>query len=175
MLFRDALFAIAMVLCVAGQALSQTNSTPEQSNNEQSLRVESVSVGFGGKYKVGYWTPIRLEVASSETAFSGRVALEIPDSEGGPCLWTDDSDAGRLDLKANEKATIVRYVKFGRLENRLTAIFESNEGATQRIRIDDRISVPLVSTARFALQLGDELPGAWSRSSVASRVVRRLR
>lgn len=155
MLFRGALFAIAMVLCVAGQAHSQAISI-----QEPLLRVESVSVGFEGKYKVGYWTPIRLEVATGEAAFSGRVSLEIPDSEGGPCLWTDDSDAGRLDLKANAKATIVRYVKFGRLENRLTAIFETTEGATERIRLDNKISVPLVSTARFALQLGDELP--WS-------------
>jgi hypothetical protein len=155
-----AFFAIVPLLCAV---LIAPQGTPAQ---DASPQVEKVSVGFGGKYKVGFWTPVRLEITAGAKPFAGQLTLEIPDSEGGPCQWTSPESA-ELHLAPNEKTTLVRFVKFGRLESRLTAIFQSKEGETSRIRLDEQTTAPLATTARIALQLGSDLD--WSAVSQQRR------
>jgi hypothetical protein len=140
------LLAILWLFCACQFAVAQ----------ETGPGVEKVSIGFGGKYKVGYWTQVRLDILAGSSPFSGKLSLEIPDAEGGPCIWTS-AESEQLTLAPQQRATIVRYVKFGRLENRLTAILESVEGNTQKIRLDAKIGTPSPTTARHALHLGAPL------------------
>lgn len=144
----SALAAFGWLLCAAASASAETKGAAPT--------IEQISVGLGGKYKVGYWTPVRLTVKGGEAPYEGKLSLEVPDAEGGPCIWTSP-EGERVALQPGEEATIVRYVKFGRLEKRLTAIWESDKGETQRARLDGRIEMPQPTTARHALHLGPPL------------------
>lgn len=147
---RGAFLPFALVLCATGFLQQPARG------QDGGLRVENVTVGFEGKYKVGFWTMVRLEIDSGASAIEGKLSLEIPDAEGGPCRWTT-GEAETIRLGAGEKTTLVRYVKFGRLENRLTVVWEPTEGQASRVRLDSMIAAPAATTARFALQLGGNL------------------
>ncbi len=154
------LLAILWLFCVCQFAVAQ----------ETWPSVEKVSVGFGGKYKVGYWTQVRLDIVAGSEPFSGKLALEIPDVEGGPCIWTC-AESEKLTLAPKQKTSVVRYVKFGRLENRLTVILESDGGNTKKIRLDAQVGTPAATTARHALHFGAPLD--WETIARQRRLVGR--
>lgn len=137
------LLAILWLCCALNGAIAQ----------DKSPAIEKISVGFGGKYKVGFWTQVRLDVVAGNAPFTGKLSLEIPDIEGGPCIWTSP-ESEVLSLAPQQKVSVVRYVKFGRIENRITAVFQSDLGETKRIRLDGQIGAPEATTARHALHLG---------------------
>jgi hypothetical protein len=134
-----------LLLCCAGATANAQGVLPS---------IENVSVGFGGKYKVGYWTRVQLKIQAGSEPFQGQVSLEIPDAEGGPCRWTGEKP---FSLAAHEVVTISRYVKFGRLENRLSVLFEPEGKPVERVRLDQRIAAPAPTTARYAIHMGPVL------------------
>ena len=54
--------------------------------------IGGVEIGFGGRHKVGYWTPVRVEVSGAEPALRGRLELVTQDSEGMPVSYVVDED-----------------------------------------------------------------------------------
>mgnify|MGYP000885809058 CR=1 FL=1 len=71
---------------------------------ERSLRaqgtapaIEGVRVGFGGKYKVGFWAPVVVDVRGRDQSVTAQLQLELPDGDGEPTrvLSTDPGSEGR--------------------------------------------------------------------------------
>ena len=71
-------------------AAGTARELPYDARSSGTVSIESVSVGLGGKYKVGCWTPVWVTVAGGDTAVSGR--LELTDAgrrrcAGELCRW----------------------------------------------------------------------------------------
>ncbi|WP_145056936.1 hypothetical protein [Lignipirellula cremea] len=81
-----------------------------------SITLERLTVGFEGRYKVGYWTPIALTFATPNTPTSLELELIAPDGDGDPARYLSP-----LELSPDGKV-LLRYVKFGRRRSRLTVI-----------------------------------------------------
>ena len=43
--------------------------------------IAEVSIGLGGKFKVGHWTPVRITIQGGDANFTGQVELLLPDSD----------------------------------------------------------------------------------------------
>ena len=88
------------------------------------IAIAGVEVGFEGRYKVGYWTPVRVLLENrSGAAVEGRLQLVVPDGDGAPSRVVSP-DVVRLTPE--QAKTIVLYAKFGRLESSMHFRFVHN-------------------------------------------------
>src|SRR5947207_7495712 len=55
------------------------------------LTVKSATVGFGGKFKAGFWQPVRLTVVAGPKGAKGRLELQIADGDQAPVVYRDES------------------------------------------------------------------------------------
>lgn len=85
---------------------------------EQTGRVEKVRVGFGGKYKLGHWTPVQVTLSGGSRGLRGKLELIAPDGDGVLAVYETGAD-GRLDVAAEAEVTITRYARFGRNDGQL--------------------------------------------------------
>lgn len=83
----------------------------------QTPQIEAVRVGFAGRYKVGFWTPVRIDCAGLQGVERWRLELVAPDSDGLPVVYQGPVRTGD---SANGTTTAIEYVKFGRLRGGLT-------------------------------------------------------
>lgn len=77
---------------------------PVADNEDSSTPIRKVEVGYDGAFKVGVWTPIRVEVAPGT---KGEVSVTASDPDGRPVrfplqesedsIWTGEFQSGRLD------------------------------------------------------------------------------
>ena len=44
--------------------------------------LSATAIGFGGQYKVGHWTPVRLRLKTGAAACRGHIVLKTHDSDG---------------------------------------------------------------------------------------------
>jgi hypothetical protein len=76
------------------------------------LTVKSATVGVGGRYKAGYWTPIWLDLQAGPEGARGQLETVTPDGDNVPVIYGDDS-AGVIDLAAGQEQRLLRYAKTG--------------------------------------------------------------
>ncbi|MFV1967956.1 MAG: hypothetical protein ACC628_21235 [Pirellulaceae bacterium] len=88
--------------------------------------IVSVRLGFDGKYKVGHWTPVWIEIAAGGEPLQGRLEIRVPDGDGVPTRFFNQ-DAVDIDLPANATATFPRYIKPGRFRGNLTVRVRGND------------------------------------------------
>ena len=117
---REPLLSLLFILIAACPALAE--------GGESSL-IRNVRVGFDGAYKVGYWTPVEVELGNLSALIStsaGEVTLEVvvPDGDGVP------SQVSKRVAFGGEVQQVARlFVKFGRVKSWLEV----------RVRSGDRI------------------------------------
>lgn len=144
-------------------------------------RIEAVSVGFQGLFKVGHWTPVWISLQGGSA--SQPVALEIlaPDTDGVPAQFRDE--VGQQFVLAPGKATtVVRYFKPGQTSGDLTIRVRQGRGVVAERRLSAgqygtplAADYPLVVTyggplpVGEALALGGRLSGAAARTSQLER------
>lgn len=127
---------------------------------EERLAIESVRVGFAGKFKIGFWTPVQVKLNSAAwPAESVQVDIEAPDSDGVPVTY-----AGRVRSEApggSGPRTLIEYVKFGRLRSGLKVRLRVGDRVLEERRIDDDLppaltaGQPLLVTLRAAIGIDD--------------------
>src|SRR5262245_54613569 len=71
-------------------------------------RITSVRVGIAGHYKVGCWTPISIDTATTENLENGQVAVTVVDSDAVP---TTASAPLQFQTAGNGRPTTVVYTK----------------------------------------------------------------
>jgi len=76
------------------------------------LTVKSATVGFGGKFKAGFWQPVRLTVIAGPEGAQGRLELQVADGDQAPAVYRDES-RGAIDLSPGEETTTHLYCKSG--------------------------------------------------------------
>jgi len=76
------------------------------------LTLKNATVGFAGKFKAGFWQPVRLTVAAGPEGARGRLELVAPDGDQTPAVYRDES-LGVVDLAPGEETAIRLYCKSG--------------------------------------------------------------
>ncbi len=105
-------------------------------------RIQDVSIGFGGTFKVGYWTPVRITVTPGPSETQAQLTLTTADPDGVSATFADPTP---IHVVGDSPVTVTRYIKFGQRASKLTIELLEN-GA-------------IVSTQEIA---GGDLPKAMS-------------
>lgn len=112
--FRPALLTAGLLIfCVAIVATSVNTRAAEK----QAARpgIAGVDVGIRGYFKVGYWTPIRVEIRDAGELKEPRVEVEVADNNGVPT--TAYQQVSSSDSKDSSQKTFTVYTKVGRIGN----------------------------------------------------------
>jgi hypothetical protein len=81
--------------------------------------IGAISIGFDGRYKSGYWTPVHIELTCGSTPFRGDIQIVVPDGDGVATRFVD-RNLPPLELAAGEVRNLVRLVKIGRSNGTLS-------------------------------------------------------
>src|SRR5262245_54101892 len=77
------------------------------------LTLKSVSVGFGGKFKPGFWQPVRIHVQAGPQGTKGKFEAVALDGDQVPAIYRDTLH-GSIDLLNDAYGTTVTmYAKSG--------------------------------------------------------------
>src|SRR5215212_6799244 len=107
-------FIVALVAAIAAfhDASFAADATAE-------MKIGRVELGFKNHFKVGYWTPIRIEVDGILTG-DKRVEATVGDNDGVPTTATAPLNAAK---GSNGSATAVVYTKVGRTGSAIQVSF----------------------------------------------------
>lgn len=108
-LFRT-LWSAAAAAGLLSLALAATSVCGQESS--PALTVKSATVGFGGRCKAGFWTPIWLDLQAGPGGARGQLEIVIPDGDNVPVVYADDA-VRPLDLSAGQEQRVLRYAKMG--------------------------------------------------------------
>ncbi len=118
------------------------------------VSITRIATGVGGVTKIGYWSPVRIELQGEGASMRCRLELETLDGEGLRVVYRNRSDAAVLTVSAGEATATFRYYKPGRLEAPLTV--RVLEAETDRVIAEQTVSPRhLPSTMSLYVQLGD--------------------
>ncbi|MFP6657345.1 MAG: hypothetical protein VB853_04125 [Pirellulales bacterium] len=169
-LFRT---AIIMAVCLLAGTISPQASeeaTVTARENTTPPNIQSLSFGFAGRFKVGYWTPVRATIScGGATAAQLRVDLIVPDSDGVSSRTTTAVPANSL-LEAGGNLQLEMFTKIGRLTGVIEVILRDGQRMLDHRTFDLAAFRPLPSDTHLVLAIGDSpsLTGA-----LASREAKR--
>ena len=81
--------------------------------------ITRLSVGFGGHYKLGVWTPVSVTIRGGGERLTGALEAVTVDGDGTPSR-TIASEGRPIQLLPNRETTATVYVRFGQEEGELT-------------------------------------------------------
>src|SRR3954462_8355259 len=169
-------FAVALVAAVAVflDASLAADAAAE-------MKISRVELGFKNHFKVGHWTPVRVEIAGVST---GDKQIEVtvgdndgvPTTAGAPVLAADDSRGS---------ASAVVYTKVGRVGTaiQISLVDQERRIDEQKVRPDTKAksnsaAVALPATAELIVSLGaapfglrDAFPNRDSESQTVRHIV----
>lgn len=143
--------SLLLLCCVVG--LGGALLLPAQAWAEASI--DDVEIGFAGAHKVGYWTPVWITLTAGNSPAIGL--LEVTSLDGG---GLDVRSVGReeVSVPAGETATLLRYVKIGRIDKGLTVEFRGQDQPPLRRRASYAgRPQPSISDAELVVTLGGEI------------------
>jgi len=82
-------------------------------------RIARIDIGFGGHYKVGYFTPVRIDVTGGKRATTVSIELILPDGDGVPSRVMGRPDQTVRVLPGKTTSSLL-FAKFGRQDGYLT-------------------------------------------------------
>ncbi|MFM8251889.1 MAG: hypothetical protein ACKOBW_09870 [Planctomycetota bacterium] len=116
--------------------------------------ITAVRLGFQGRFKVGFWTPLWIELRGVAADAVGRVEVTTADSDGIPVTFTDEAV---VQKSADGTALgIWAYVKIGRPEPELAVLWQPTTGEPLRRRFDrSQTGRSLPSSQYWIVTIGD--------------------
>lgn len=124
---------------------------------ETAPKIDAVSVGIEGRFKAGYWTPVRIQLVGGSQAFRGSIEIVVPDGDGVPTRFVN-KDLPVVELAAGESRTLVRLVKIGRTSGNISIALNS-DGTTvaRRELVGSELSRPLLSERELIVTYGPSI------------------
>jgi hypothetical protein len=95
---------LILVLTLSAPLLAQAPDGPEPP------RLAELAVGFGGRCKVGCWTPARVTIEGGASAIDGFVTITLPDGDDVPCRFHSE----RVRVPPGQRVSVGLLVRFGR-------------------------------------------------------------
>ncbi len=124
---------------------------------ETPLTIAAVTVGVEGRYKSGYWTPVRIELRCGSQPFRGEIQIVAPDADGVATRFTW-RNLPAVELAAGESRTVVRIVKLGRSNGLLSIEAHSGDAVVARRELSvSELPAPLTSEREWIVVYGSEI------------------
>lgn len=157
-----AAFLSFLVLAGGVAPAASDSETTTGSSAPSVLRVSGLEIGLAGSYKVGYWTPVRMQVKGGREPIAVMVELVVPDGDGTPVRFVA---AQTVDVAVGEQATATVYAKFGSMSTPPTVRLVDSQGQVVAERtwpaglggVAGRDSAPLPATDELVLTLGSPI------------------
>jgi len=162
-LFRFvALLGLSLLVGSAGHAAAQPEKqreSPSLSAANGGIQISKVRIGFDGKYKSGYWTPVWLTLSGSNTSDSSSLQLNTFSSDGDnvPVVYPAE---GNASLTLNDKSPAeLRYVRMGPIRGRVGVELRSGEGnqVVWSESLRDLVPPPLAATQELLVTIGPDV------------------
>jgi len=162
---RRAVVAIASIVPFLPAALTQAEEAAGL--RQADVKIRSVKLGFQGVYKLGFWTPIEIQLASSTDLDDGELQVVVPDGDASPSRYTIPIRQGRAggppvghdDVDSpTEIRTVTGYIKIGRPlgEIQVSLRLADRVLAERRLAIDgEELAPPLPALQPLILTVGD--------------------
>lgn len=90
----------------------------------QAPSIVHAEIGIGGHYKVGYWTPLRLELGGGEAGLDVRPWVQVPDSDG----VTTSIPGSLVHVPAGGRVSTELLVRVGQLTSSVTVELKLENG-----------------------------------------------
>ncbi|MHB0955658.1 MAG: hypothetical protein ACYC6N_18650 [Pirellulaceae bacterium] len=90
--------------------------------------ITDVSIGLGGKFKVGYWTPVRITIQGGDTDFAGQVELVAPDSDDVSTRFIQGA-GDSLQVPGGGQWVGWRYMKLGKIRGNVKVVLRAADGS----------------------------------------------
>lgn len=134
---------LAVLLLAAGERVCSTAKADE------TITLEQAEVGFGGTYKSGAWTPLRLRLRANQP-LQGLLEVVCPDPEGATAAFP--LEGGEINLQAGQEFNTHAYFLMGsrRSQISLRMIQEGKTVWSRALTLPE----PLSSTSEVVLGLG---------------------
>lgn len=116
--------------------------------------IDDIRVGFDGRFKVGRWAPVAVDVTGADQDFRGRLRITTRDGDGVPTRieWSGQPPAV---VPAGEKVTLHTIVKSGRLRTRPRVEFVAEDGRSTVSAETNVEAIP--ASGELIVTLSDEL------------------
>ena len=101
--------------------------------------IAEVSIGLGGKFKVGYWTPVRITIQGGDADFTGQMELVLPDSDDVSARFVQASPE-TFQVPAGGQWVGWRYMKLGKIRGTMKVVLRRADGTVVCEQIIDDIS-----------------------------------
>lgn len=125
--------------------------------------IGDVTIGIGGAYKVGYWTPVHVTLTAGSTALKGQLALTTKDGDGVATTFVDDTP---IHLAAGDTGSFTRLIKFGQLDAALrVAVRVDGRDVLHRNINRSATALAMASDREWILSLGPDIGVAAAASS----------
>ncbi len=134
---------IALPALAAAPVLGGTGVSPVQTGEHgQDARATrwapeliGLRVGLGGRYKVGLWTPVALTIRGGSTPMRCTLEVTVPDGDGAPSRFVTSAERP-IEIRPDRETIAYVFVRFGRIESRLTAELLSDGRPVARCRFE---------------------------------------
>jgi hypothetical protein len=130
------------------------------------LTIKEASVGFGGKFKAGYWQPVHLRLTAGPSGARGALELLVADGDQAPTAYLDPT-RGRLDLAPGEERSVLLYAKSGPISAPITVQLKDAAGVIWSQQLSSLAA--LRSTQEWMVSLGPPLGLEEASSSLRRR------
>jgi hypothetical protein len=147
-------FAFVVVLVAAITALMDSSFAADSPPDAKIGRVE---LGFKNHFKVGSWTPVRIEIDGAPTGEKQQVEVTVEDSDGVPTTASAPLTTGT----GNHNSSATVYTKVGRIGSLIQVSLVDGEHrvAEQTLRPDAKTrpsspAVALSATAELIVSFG---------------------
>jgi hypothetical protein len=106
-------------------------------------------IGFGGKYKVGHWTPVELRLPPDATT-NGELAVSVVDGDGALMANATEAPA----LAADGRGTVKALIKPGRSKASIKLTDDSKNGTEARVVAQYEAPQALLATQELFVEVG---------------------
>jgi len=89
--------------------------------------IADAQIGFDGVYKLGCWTPLTVELQGGSQAYTGRVVVTVPDSDGIPTRVLSEPNRP-IEIEAEQTTRVRLYVRIGQSMSPVQVQFLSEDG-----------------------------------------------
>lgn len=121
----------------------------------QEPAVIDLTVGFNGAYKVGFWTPVKVQVEGIDPETDVSVAITVPDGDGLPTRYVMTKDGSCVH--SDKIAEYLLCVKFGRVHGNLTVrVMVDQHVAVSRTFLPGEFPAALPADQQLVVHLGAE-------------------
>ena len=112
MIIKAIILGFALTTISYGEESTSTNKRPPSAlPDQQRPTITSVSVGLGGRHKIGCWTAMAITIAPGTMPWTGRCVVEVTDGEELAAIYAEDHP---ITVTVDRPVDVVRHVRFGR-------------------------------------------------------------